>query len=173
MELFFAKILNGFQLLTIFAKNLHHRCSTGLKIGFRLRALNTELTLVPSLQIKPKKYSAGKYMWHHFWKGQRSWWNSKHECLCRSSRLMGSLKKVLWEISQNSQENIYAEISLLMFPCEFCKICENTFLQNRTGRLFLILAVSIVAKGVLVNESVNYDTKTKAYVLIWARSVSY
>ena len=27
--------------------------------------------------------------------------------------------------------------------------------------------------GVLANETVNYDTKTKAYVLICARSVSY
>ena len=30
----------------------------------------------------------------------------------------------------------------------------------------MIIAVSIVAKGVLANETANYDTKTKAYVLI-------
>ena len=34
---FFAKILNDFKLLTFFAKKLHRRCSTGLKIGFWLR----------------------------------------------------------------------------------------------------------------------------------------
>ena len=64
-----------------------------------------ELTLVPSLQIKPRKYSAGKYMWHRFLKGTRSCLESKqNECLCRSSRPKGSLKKVLWEISWNSQK---------------------------------------------------------------------
>ena len=31
----------------------------------------------------------------------------------------------------------------------------------------------MVAKGVLANETVNYDTQTKAHVLIWAKSVSY
>ena len=50
--------------------------------------------------------------------------------------------------------------------CQFCRIYENTFLQNNTGRLILIIAVSIVAKGVLSNENVNYDKQTKAYVLI-------
>ena len=43
---------------------------------------------------------------------------------------------------------------------------RRLFLQNSTGRLLLIIAVSIVAKGVLVNETVNYETRTKAYVLI-------
>ena len=28
-------------------------------------------------------------------------------------------------------------------------------------------------KGELANENLNHDTKTKAYVPIWARSVSY
>ena len=35
MELFFVKIINGFKLLTIIAKEeLHCRCLTGLKIDF-------------------------------------------------------------------------------------------------------------------------------------------
>ena len=51
----------------------------------------------PSLQIKPRKYLAGKNV-GHFWKDER--------CLCRSNRPKGSLKKVFWEISQNSQENM-------------------------------------------------------------------
>ena len=44
---FFAKILNGYELLTIFAKKLHRRCLTGLKICFWLLAkgLNRENTL--------------------------------------------------------------------------------------------------------------------------------
>ena len=65
--------------------------------------------------IKPRKYSARKYVWHCFWKGKRSCWESKeNECLCRSSRPKGSIKKVLWEISQNSQKNICARISFLI-----------------------------------------------------------
>ena len=80
---------------------------------------------------------------------------------------------MLWEILQNSQENFWAGISFLVFTCEICEICKNIFLQNSTGQLFLIITVSIVAKGVLANETVNYDTKTKAYVLIRARSLRY
>ena len=59
---FFAKILKTFKLLTVFTKNLQRRWSTGLKIGFWLKAWNIELTLVTSLQIKPRKYSAEKYV---------------------------------------------------------------------------------------------------------------
>ena len=39
-------------------------------------------------------------------------------------------------------------------------------MQNSAGRLLLIIAVSTAAKEVFLNETVNYDTKTKAYVLI-------
>ena len=35
-------------------------------------------------------------------------------------------------------------------------------MQNNTGLLILTIAVSIVAKGVLANEAVNYDIQTKA-----------
>ena len=48
---------------------------------------------------------------------------------------------------------------------KFAKFVGILLLQNITGRL-LIIAVSVVVKGELVNESVNYDTKTKAYVPI-------
>ena len=40
------------------------------------------------------------------------------------------------------------------------------FSCDGTGRLLLIIVVSIEARGVLTNETVNYETKTKAYVLI-------
>ena len=36
-----------------------------------------------------------------------------------------------------------------------------------------LIAISIVVKEELTNETVNYDTKTEAYVLNSARSVSY
>ena len=105
---FFAKMFNGFNLLTIFKKRLRCRCSTGLKIGVWLRIGNNEL--IPSLYIKPRKYLAWKYVWHRFRKNKRSWWNSKqNDCLCRSRRPRVSLKKVLWGISQNSQEISFSE----------------------------------------------------------------
>ena len=118
-------------------KKLHGRCSTGLKIGFWLRAWNIELTLVPSIQIKLKKYPARKYVRHRFWKGERSWWDSKqNKCFCWGSlsKAEGSLKKTLWEILHNLQENICAGSSFLVFSCEFCEICKNAFFteQHRT-----------------------------------------
>ena len=67
---------------------------------------------------------------------ERSWWDSKqNECLCWNSRLKVSLKKMLWEISQNLQENIWARIFFLVFSCELCEICKNIFFveQNRTS----------------------------------------
>ena len=36
-----------------------------------------------------------------------------------------------------------------------------------------MIAASIVVKGEFANETVNYDTKTKAYVPIGARSITY
>ena len=44
----------------------------------------------------------------------------------------------------------------------FAKFARTPFLQNTTEKLLLILAVSIVVKGELANETVNYDAKTKA-----------
>ena len=39
--------------------------------------------------------------------------------------------------------------------------------------MLLIIAVSTVVEEGLAHENLNYDTKTKTYVPIWARSVSY
>ena len=47
------------------------------------------------------------------------------------------------------------------FLVNFAKFVRTTFLQNSTGQLLLIIAVSIVVKGVLANETVNYDTKAR------------
>ena len=52
------------------------------------------------------------------------------------------------------------------FLVNFAEFVRTPFLQSSTGRLILIIAVSIVAKRVLANETVNFDTKTKAHVLI-------
>ena len=48
----------------------------------------------------------------------------------------------------------------------FAKFVRTPFLQNTTGRLLLIIAVSIVVKVELANENLNHDTKTKTYVPI-------
>ena len=41
----------------------------------------------------------------------------------------------------------------------FAKFVRTPFLQNSTGQLLLIIVVSIIVKGVLANETVNYDIK--------------
>ena len=66
--------------------------------------------------------------------------------------------------------NICDGISFLVFFCEFCEFVR-LFLIIEASRVVSI--VSIVTTGVLANETVNYGTKTKTYVLIWAISVSY
>ena len=48
----------------------------------------------------------------------------------------------------------------------FSKFVGTPFLKNSIGRLLLIIGISIVVKGELANETVNCDTKTKAYVPI-------
>ena len=48
----------------------------------------------------------------------------------------------------------------------FVKFVRTPFLENITGRLALIVAVSIVVTGKLANETKNCDTKTKVYVTI-------
>ena len=52
------------------------------------------------------------------------------------------------------------------FLVSFAKFVRTPFFQNSTGRVLLIIAVSVVGKGVLANETMNYDTKTKAYTSI-------
>ena len=67
---------------------------------------------------------------------------------------------------------------------KFCRIHKKTSVPESLFWCFLVNCVkfvrtpsdcrrSIIAKRVLVNETANYDTKTKAYVLICVRSVSY
>ena len=85
---------------------------------------------------------------------------------------------MLWKISQNSKENICAGISFsIKLNSADLQLHQKWVFSagdfNTTGWLLLIIAVSIVVKRVLANETGNYDTKTKAYVLIWDRSVIY
>ena len=50
--------------------------------------------------------------------------------------------------------------SLFCFLLNFAKIVRTPFSQNSTGRLLLIIAVSIVVKKLFATETVNYNTKT-------------
>ena len=127
---------------------------TRLKIDFRLWDYKIELTLALSLQIKPRKYSAEKYVWHHFWKNGSCW--------CRSNCPKGSLKQLLSDNSQNSQANMcqnlffFDKVKLYrsaasfktrlvkVFYWEFWKFVRTPFLRNNTTRLLLIIAVTIV-----------------------------
>ena len=59
------------------------------------KGLKFELTLVASLKIKPGKYSAGKYVWHRFWKGDR--------------KAKGRSRKV-------NRTSVYAEAAVRMIP---------------------------------------------------------
>ena len=52
------------------------------------------------------------------------------------------------------------------FLVSFVEFVRTLFLKNSTGRLIMIIVVSIVANGVMENETVNDDPQTKAYVLI-------
>ena len=47
------------------------------------------------------------------------------------------------------------------FLVNFAKLVRTPFLQNSTGPLILIIAVSIVAKGVLANDTVTMIHKLK------------
>ena len=49
MDLFFAKILNSFELLTALQKKLHCRCSTGVKSSFGFEKLSSLLLPVQNL----------------------------------------------------------------------------------------------------------------------------
>ena len=76
---------------------------------------NTELTLVLSLQIRPRTYSAGKYVWHRLWKGERSRWDTKqNKWLNQSSRPRWFFRKGVMRNSQNLQENTFAGVSFLI-----------------------------------------------------------
>ena len=130
-------------------------------------------------------------MWHRFWKNKRSWWDSKqNECLCGSSRPKGSLKIVLGEISQNSQE-IYAGISFFIklltlqiccfiknklvqvFSCEFCEICKNTFFAEHHRTTASYKSSINGNEGRISKRGCKLCTKIKACVPIWSRIVSY
>ena len=60
-----------------------------------------------------------------------------------------------------STTSLKASLYRRCFLVNFAKFVRTPFLQNTRGRLVLIIAVSIVVKGELANETVNYAQKLK------------
>ena len=78
----------------------------------------------------------------------------------------GSLKKMLREISQNSQENICPGISFLVFSCEFCGISKNTFFEEQHWTTAFDYSNINSSEGSIGKRNCNYDTQNKACILI-------
>ena len=70
-------------------------------------------------------------------------------------------KGFMRNFAEFTRKHLYQN-SFLVFSCEFAKFVRTPVLQNSIGRLLLIIAVSTVAKGVLTNKTVNYETRNKA-----------
>ena len=73
-------------------------------------------------------------------------------------------KGVMRNFGEFARKHLYLN-PFLVFFVNFAKFARTPFLKNSTGRLLLIIAASIVGKGVLANEIVNYKTRTN-FVLI-------
>ena len=72
------------------------------------------------------------------------------------------LKGVMRNFTAFTRKHLYRNPSLV-FSCEFCEICKNPFFAEQHRATASDYSSSIVANKVLANETVNYDTRTKAY----------
>ena len=140
-----------------------------LRISFWLRVWNIELTLVPSLQIKPRKYSAENMCDIVF---EKALGRVGKVNRTRSSRPKGkgfmrnfselTLEHLCWNLFldkiklSRSATWLKSRYQSRCFFVKFTKFVGTHFLHGITGRLLLIVAVSIVVKGELANKTVNY-----------------
>ena len=63
--------------------------------------------------------------------------------------------------------SVYGEAAIRRVLSKRCfESVRTPFFQNSNELLILIITISVVAKGVLANETVNYDTQAKTYVVI-------
>ena len=137
IELLLQKYLTVLCCKLFSQEKFHPRCLTGSKISFRLRVLNIELTFVPSLQIKPKKYS--EKMCDIVFDRRKVVVEQSTERVFIQKQLSGPkcfLKKVLWEISQNSQENICTRIPLWCFLVKFAKFARTPLCRTAPDDCF-------------------------------------
>ena len=106
------------------------------------------LNLVPSLQIMSKKYSAGKYVWHYFWKHR----SRRSEVFCKEGVFRNFTKFIGKRLCQGllfwdkNSLNVEAQV----FSCEFCEISKNTFF-HRTP----LVAASENTKGIFAEAIVQ------------------
>ena len=165
-------------------KKFHRRCLPGLRIAFRLRVWNIEFTLVPSPQIKPRKYSAGKFVCvTSFLK--------KRKVFMQKQLSKGFFKKSVFEISQNSQQSISVGIFFLIKLNSvdlqlhekrdssagvflwILQIRKNTFFSkhHQTDGSNCSSISSISNEGRIGKQ--NCKLWSKNHVPIWARRVTY
>ena len=97
----------------------------------------------------------------------RGWTINKKRVFMVKQPSAGFYKKdVMRNFAEFTKKKSVPESLFWCFLVNFTEFLRTPFLQNSFEQLLLIIAVSIVAKGVLANETVNYDTQTKTYVLI-------
>ena len=121
-----------FLILTIFAKKVNRRCSTGLEIGFCLRVWNIELTLVPSLQFKPKKILSQKICVTLFLKKRNVVAGQQTERVFILKQLSEVFfkKGVMRNFAEFTRKELRRNLYFIL-SCEFCKICINTFFAEQ------------------------------------------
>ena len=86
----------------------------------------------------------------------------QNECLCRNSRPRSSLKKVKFHEIHTKTSVRKNETLAQVFSCELCEICKGIFFAEHQRTTASDYISSIEVKVELTNETVNYDTKTKA-----------
>ena len=139
-EAFFANILNGFMLLTIFGRKAPLQMFDWVENGFWLKIWNIELTFVPSLQVKSKNTQSTCDIVFEKVKA-RGRTVKQNECLCRSSRPKRSLKNALWEISQNTHTKKHVPESLFrFFVGNFGNLQEHLFWRRAPGNYSIIIS---------------------------------
>ena len=106
-----------------------------------LRVWNIELTLAPSLQIKPRKHSAGKHTWQSFWKTKDCGRTAKARVFYPEAAIW----KHVWRNLFFDQVKLFRSATSLKtrssrrcILVNFVKFVKTTFLQKTTGRLLLI-----------------------------------
>ena len=72
-------------------------------------------------------------------------------------------KDVMRNFEELTRSHMYQNLFLWCFLGKFPKFVRTPVLQSSKGRLLLITAVSIEAKGLLAIETISYDIETKAY----------
>ena len=92
--------------------------------------------LFPVFKLSRKKYSAGKYVWHHFWKHR----SLRSEVFCKEGVLRNFTKFTRKRLCQSLlfwHKNSH-NLETQEFSCEFCKISKNTFLLLlKTWKVFI------------------------------------